>query len=215
MTIYTHSWQKEKAFPFLWNRACDCKIVSVRYYMSNIFYSFFSTYMKECTGCHNKGMLLIRLWIGITIAIHGAQGVLGWTEGRIMRAEGVFGTGLPEMVALILGGAAVFIMLLGGVAFATGAMRKSATVALGIVFVAAAISHFNAGQGLYDAGGPWHAITLAVVFFGLMWVHPGRYALCGGCTSTTACATDTKKMWGCCGGGCHDHEMMKQPTEQQ
>lgn len=168
--------------------------------------------MHHCKGCYNKGLLLIRLWLGITMAIHGAQGIMYGKEGRVMGAQAVFGTGISEGLATVLGALAAGIMLVGGIAFALGIARRTACFALGVVMLAAGFSHFKAGQWLFDPGGPRAAMNLAIVFFGLIGVQPGRRSLSARrCCKKDACCNDTKecgteKPDGCCGGGCCDHE---------
>ncbi len=151
--------------------------------------------------CKNKWLLIIRLGVGTLMAIHGAWLVFGWSAMWQLIGWMVSSNPSVSSVAGLLAG---LIMFVGWIAFVLWIAFRLSAALLSFTMLVAALSHFFQWQGLYELGGPWHAVDLAVVFLGLVFTGPGRYVLCCRKCCSSSCS-DAKKMdSSCCGWTCHD-----------
>ncbi len=119
------------------------------------------------------GLLIIRVGLGALMIFHGYPKLLGgpdmWTElGGATEFVGIkfypVFWGLMAAIAEALGGA----LVLFGLAF------RPACILLVINLVVAAAMHLGKGDGMMGAS---HAIELAIVFAGLVFVGPGKYSV--------------------------------------
>lgn len=123
---------------------------------------------------HHAGLLILRIGIGFFyVYVHGMPKLFGgpeaWTRyGQSMQHVGV------EMLPTVWGFLAAFAEFFGGVALILGLLFSPALVLLFITMVVAAIMHLSTGDGL---GGAAHSIKMAVIFFSLFLIGPGRYSL--------------------------------------
>jgi len=121
----------------------------------------------------NTGLLIMRIGLGIMFMFHGYPKLLGgpdsWAAvGDAMKHTGVtlfpVGWGLLAALTETFGG---FLIVLG-LAF------RPASLLLCITMIVASTMHLKGGDGLNGAS---HAIEAAVVFFGLLFIGPGRYSV--------------------------------------
>ena len=115
----------------------------------------------------------MRVGLGIMFMFNGYPKLLGgpdnWAAvGNAMKHTGVtffpVGWGFLAAVTETFGG---FLIVLG-LAF------RPASLLLCITMIVASTMHLKSGDGLNGAS---HAIEAAVVFFGLLFVGPGRYSV--------------------------------------
>jgi len=121
----------------------------------------------------NTGLLLLRLGIGIMFIIHGfpklAGGPAGWTQlGGSMKVIGI------DFLPIFWGFMAAVSETFGGFLLIVGLFFRPALILLIITMVIAALVHFAKGDGLSGAS---HAMELAIVFFGLIFIGPGKYSV--------------------------------------
>lgn len=120
------------------------------------------------------GLLLMRIGLGLFfITIHGFPKLAGgpemWTGvGSAMSNVNIhfFPAFWGFMAALAEG--------LGGLFLLLGLFYRPACIFLLFTMVMAGIYHLSAGDGMATAS---RAFEMAVVFFGLMFVGPGKYSL--------------------------------------
>ncbi|QDW27181.1 DoxX family protein [Pedobacter sp. KBS0701] len=121
----------------------------------------------------NTGLLLIRIGLGIMFIIHGfpklAGGPNGWTGlGGSMKVIGI------DFLPVFWGFMAAATETFGGFLLIVGLFFRPALILLIFTMIIAALVHFGKGDGL---GGASHAIELAIVFFGLIFIGPGKYSV--------------------------------------
>ena len=119
------------------------------------------------------GLLILRLFVGLTLAAHGAQKLFGWFGGY-----GLAGTGgfleqlgfLPGKRHALFAGLAE---LVGGLLLALGfATPLAATLIISVMFVAIATVHLKHGFFNHNQGYEYN-LTLAVVALSVAIIGAG------------------------------------------
>lgn len=117
------------------------------------------------------GLLILRLFVGLTLAAHGAQKLFGWFGGYGLTGTGGFLEQLgffPGRRHALLAGLAE---LVGGLLLALGlATPVAATLIISVMFVAIATVHlkkgfFNSNQG-YEYNLTLASVALSVTIIG-------------------------------------------------
>jgi putative oxidoreductase len=121
----------------------------------------------------NTGLLLLRIGLGVMFIIHGfpklAGGPSGWAGlGGSMKVIGI------NFLPIFWGFMAAATETFGGFLLIVGLFFRPALILLIFTMVIAALVHFGKGDGL---GGASHAIELGIVFFGLIFIGPGKYSV--------------------------------------
>ncbi|QXU41433.1 MULTISPECIES: DoxX family protein [Pedobacter] len=121
----------------------------------------------------NTGLLLIRIGLGVMFIIHGfpklAGGPDGWTGlGGSMKVIGI------NFLPVFWGFMAAVSETFGGFLLIVGLFFRPALILLIFTMIIAALVHFGKGDGLQGAS---HAIELGIVFFGLIFIGPGKYSV--------------------------------------
>ncbi|MFC4211888.1 DoxX family protein [Pedobacter lithocola] len=121
----------------------------------------------------NTGLLVLRVGLGIMFIIHGfpklAGGPDGWTGlGGSMKVVGV------DFLPTFWGFMAAATETFGGFLLIVGLFFRPACILLIFTMIIAALVHFAKGDGLQGAS---HAIELAIVFLGLIFIGPGKYSV--------------------------------------
>ncbi|RYY36643.1 MAG: DoxX family protein [Sphingobacteriaceae bacterium] len=119
------------------------------------------------------GLLLTRIGLGAMFIWHGYPKITGgpemWTQlGGAMQNFGI--TFWPTVWGFL----AALTESLGGVLILLGLAFRPACIFLTLNLVVAAAMHLNKGEGLQGAA---HAIEVAFVFAGLLFVGPGKYSV--------------------------------------
>jgi putative oxidoreductase len=122
------------------------------------------------------GILFLRVVVGLTLAAHGAQKVLGWFGGGGPRGTatsfGSMGFSPPLAMALIAG-----LSELAGVVFALGLVTPFAALAMTSVMVVAVGSvHWKNGF-FVGKGGFEYNLTLWTVAIAVTAIGPSRFSL--------------------------------------
>lgn len=122
------------------------------------------------------GVLLLRLLVGLTLAAHGAQKVLGMFGGGGLHGTGRWlesiGFHPGRRQAMLAGG----IELGGGLALVIGAFTPvAAAVVIGVMIVAAVAGH--GGKGFFITRGGWeYCFVLAGMAAVLAFTGPGAWS---------------------------------------
>lgn len=123
--------------------------------------------------CKDFGLLMLRAGIGAMFMYHGYgilfAGPLAWKQmGGSMAYIGI--TAAPKVFGLI----AVLSEFIGGFLLILGLFFRPACTVMFFTMMVAAIMHLSRGDGLQTAS---HAIELGIVFFSLIFIGEGKYAL--------------------------------------
>lgn len=123
---------------------------------------------------HDAGLLILRIVLGLTMAAHGSQKLLGWFDGPGLKGTGQFfsASGYPagETMALIAGLTETF----GGLGLVLGLLTPLAGAAvLGTMINALAVKW---GGGFFAPQGVEYEVLLAAGAAALTLTGPGRYA---------------------------------------
>src|SRR5438477_12613697 len=129
------------------------------------------------------GLLFLRVGIGIIFVFHGFLMISGgrWYSWHSLTshwheigAAGMKPIGMNSFLTL-WGALAFFSEFVGGILLILGFCFRPACLLLAITMTVATIMHirhhdsFNAGIS--------HAVTMAIVFYGLILIGPGRYSI--------------------------------------
>ena len=123
------------------------------------------------------GLLIVRLVVGLTLAAHGAQKLLGWFGGG-----GIAGTGAglerlgfrPGRVHATLAGV---VEVGAGLFVAAGFLTPAAAAAVFAVMLVAAVSAHLRNGFFAQNGGFEYAFVLGSVGLGLAFTGPGNLSL--------------------------------------
>jgi putative oxidoreductase len=122
----------------------------------------------------DTALLIVRLALGITMALHGANkikgglaGVGGWFESMGMK---------PGKLHAFL---AAWTEVVGGVAFAAGLLTPLAAASMiALMVVAIVTAHRTKGFFIFNPDQGWeYCFILAVVAYGIGAIGPGKYSI--------------------------------------
>ena len=120
----------------------------------------------------NFGLLIMRLGLTAVLFLHALPklfaGAHAWKS--VGTSLSFINIGLPPMV---FGFAILFLEALGAVSFVFGYFFRAACTILFILFALYFFNYFKIG---YNTLMLW-SLGLAAVFFGLIYVGPGRYSI--------------------------------------
>jgi len=123
------------------------------------------------------GLLLIRIVVGLLLAAHGLQKLVGWFGGAGLQGTATMferGGLAPGRVTAPLGGAAE---LGGGVSLVLGLLTPLGAIAV-IVMMAGAVVAVHARNGLWNTnGGAEFPVVLGTVALMLTLTGPGRWSI--------------------------------------
>ena len=117
------------------------------------------------------GLLVLRLGVGVMFLFHGWPKLMGgpvkWEAlGTAMGYLGI------HVIPVFWGLMAALSEFFGGVCLILGVVFRPACLLLLGTMAVAATMHLQRGDGLQVAS---HAIELGFVFFGLLFIGPGRF----------------------------------------
>jgi putative oxidoreductase len=121
----------------------------------------------------NTGLLILRIGIGIMMMVHGLPKIMGGPEkwaglGGSMQVINI------NFLPMFWGFMAAISEGLGGFLLILGLFFRPVNILLVFTMIIAALVHFGKGDGLSGAS---HAIELGIVFFGLIFIGPGKYSV--------------------------------------
>lgn len=121
----------------------------------------------------NFGLLVMRVGVGIMMVMHGLPKIAGgydkWVElGRAMGHLHI------HFLPAFWGFMCAITETIGGLFCVLGLWFRVVSILMVINFVVAALSHFARGGSIMEAS---HAIELAFVFFGLIFLGAGPHSI--------------------------------------
>ena len=123
------------------------------------------------------GLLLIQVFIGLTLAAHGAQKLFGWFGGFGLDGTGGYLEGFGLRPGRLMAAAAGSSELFGGLLFAAGFLTPVAAAAVAATMLVAAFTdHGGKGFWIYN-GGKEYVLTVAAVAIGLAFNGAGAWSL--------------------------------------
>lgn len=122
----------------------------------------------------NTGLLILRVGIGTMMIIHGFPKLAGGTAmwAGVGKSMGLIGI---NFFPIFWGFMAAATEAVGGLFLILGLLFRPANILLVFTMIIASLVHFaTPKQGLNEAS---HAIELAIVFFSLIFIGPGKYSM--------------------------------------
>ncbi len=121
----------------------------------------------------NTGLLILRLGLGAMMMFHGFPKIMGGPDkwaglGGSMSVIGI------NFIPAFWGFMAAIAEGLGGFLLLLGLFFRPVNMLLVFTMIIAALVHINKGEGIMGAS---HAIELGIVFFGLIFIGPGKYSV--------------------------------------
>jgi putative oxidoreductase len=123
------------------------------------------------------GLLILRLVVGLTLAAHGAQKLLGWFGGYGIAGTGQFLEQLGFRPGRLHAAQAGIVEVVGGLFLAVGLLTPAAAAAVVAVMLVATVSvHFKGGFFL-QGGGYEYTLVLGTAALALAFTGPGAISL--------------------------------------
>jgi putative oxidoreductase len=123
------------------------------------------------------GLLILRLVVGLSLAAHGAQKLLGWFGGHGIAGTGQFLEQLGFRPGRLYATQAGLTEVLGGLFLAAGFLTPAAAAAVVAVMLVAAVSvHLKAGF-FAQTGGYEYTLVVAAAALALAFTGPGVLSL--------------------------------------
>lgn len=119
------------------------------------------------------GLLIIRLGLGIMFIMHGYPKLTGGPE-MWEKIGGAMGNVGINFAPVFWGFLAALAEAGGGLLFALGLFFRPAAFAMAFTMLIAALVHLKGEDGLMGAS---HAIEVGIVFFGFIFIGPGKYSV--------------------------------------
>lgn len=122
----------------------------------------------------NTGLLLLRLGLGTMMIVHGFPKIAGgqemWAQiGGSMKLIHI------DFLPVVWGFLAAATETFGGFLLILGLLFRPVNILLVFTMIIASLVHLSdPKQGLGEAS---HAIELAIVFFSLLFIGPGKYSI--------------------------------------
>jgi putative oxidoreductase len=121
----------------------------------------------------DTGLLIIRLFVGLLLAGHGAQKLFGWFGGHGLAGTGTFFESLGYKPGKPHAALAGLSEAGGGLLFAVGLLTPlAAAVIIGVMLNAIVAAHWKNGLWVTD-GGYEFPLTNAVVALAVACIGPG------------------------------------------
>jgi putative oxidoreductase len=123
------------------------------------------------------GLLILRLVVGLSLAAHGAQKLLGWFGGYGLAGTGQFLEQLGFRPGRLHAAQAGIAELVGGLFLAAGLLTPAAAAAVVAVMLVAAVSvHITKGFFAHN-GGYEYTLVLGGAALALAFTGPGALSL--------------------------------------
>jgi putative oxidoreductase len=125
----------------------------------------------------DTGILLLRLTLGLPLAAHGSQKLLGWFGGYGLDATGKFMEALGFRPGRRHALAAGLVEVIGGLSVATGVLTPLGAALIASVMLVAAIT-VHAKNGFFiTSGGYEFNLILGVAALALAFTGPGAWSI--------------------------------------
>ncbi len=119
------------------------------------------------------GLLVMRIGLGVMMIVHGLPKITGGPEKWEKIGGAISHLGI-QVFPTGWGFAAAAAEAIGGVLIILGLAFRPACLFLLFTMIVAATMHLSKGDSLLEAS---HSVELAFVFFGMLFVGPGKYSV--------------------------------------
>ena len=120
----------------------------------------------------NAGLFIMRAGVGAMMIVHGLPKI---THPEKWAGLGeAMGTLHIHFLPAFWGFMCALTETIGGLFSILGLWFRLVSLFMLIVFIVATLHHLNSGDSVADAS---HAIELAFVYFGFMFIGPGKYSV--------------------------------------
>jgi putative oxidoreductase len=123
------------------------------------------------------GLLILRLVVGLTLAAHGAQKLLGWFGGYGIAGTGQFLEQLGFRPGRFHAAQAGIVEVVGGLFLAVGLLTPAAAAAVVAVMLVAGVSVHLKGGFFLQGGGYEYTMVLGAAALALAFTGPGPISL--------------------------------------
>jgi putative oxidoreductase len=123
------------------------------------------------------GLLILRLVVGLTLAAHGTQKLLGWFGGYGIAGTGQFLEQLGFRPGRLHAAQAGIVEMAGGLFLAVGLLTPAAAAAVVAVMLVAAVSVHLKGGFFLQGGGYEYTLVLGAAALALAFTGPGALSL--------------------------------------
>jgi putative oxidoreductase len=121
----------------------------------------------------NFALLFLRVGLGIMFILHGYPKIMGGPEKWEAIGGAVSSMGIT-FYPVFWGFMAAVSEFVGGILLILGLGMRIASFFIFITMVVASVSDLKSGESILGAS---HTIELAIVFFGLIFLGPGKYSI--------------------------------------
>lgn len=121
----------------------------------------------------DAGLLVLRIGLGAMMIFHGYPKLIGGPENWAQLGTSAKFVGL-NFAPTFWGLMAALAEAAGGILIILGLWFRPAAIFLTLNMIVASAMHLGKGDGLMEAS---HAIELAFVFAGLIFIGPGKYSI--------------------------------------
>lgn len=119
------------------------------------------------------GILILRVFIGVSFTIHGYPKIIGGTEKWIKLGGAMKNVGI-DFAPVFWGFCAAFAEFFGGLALAAGVMTRAAASGIGFAMVIAAIMHLSKGDPSGKIQYPLELLGVCIFF---IFSGAGKWAI--------------------------------------
>ena len=121
----------------------------------------------------NTGLFILRLGLGIMLMVHGFPKISGGVESWRALGGSMKNLGI-DFFPVFWGFMAAATETFWGFLLILGVFFRPVCLLILFTLLIAALSHFSKGDGIMGAS---HAVELAIVFFSLLFIGPGKYSV--------------------------------------
>jgi putative oxidoreductase len=144
--------------------------------MSAIAASTDSVAVEGAPRTRDGGLLLLRLVIGLVMAVHGTQQLFGWFGGGGIEGTAKFFTSIGYSASTLMAVLAALSQLAGGLGLAAGLLTPLAAAAVIGAMTNAAVA-ISAGAFFLPRGKGEYEVVLAVAAAVIALTGPGRFSI--------------------------------------
>jgi len=131
--------------------------------------------LQSLTRFRDFGLLLMRCGLGAVFMMHGWPKMTGGPDKWKMLGKAMANVGI-DVFPLFWGFMAMFSELAGGVLLILGLFFRPATILMAITMAVATATKIAGAKGDWFSEAA-HPLSLTIVFFGLIFVGPGRFSI--------------------------------------
>jgi putative oxidoreductase len=130
--------------------------------------------LRFLTKYRDFGLLLLRLGLGVFFVMHGAPKIMGGPKVWAVLGKATANVGIDVFPAF-WGFMAAFSECFGGIFLVLGLFFRPAVILLAFTMTVASVMHVKKGDNFLNVAS--RPMELAVVFYSLIFIGPGRFSI--------------------------------------